>query len=210
MYSPAQFAENRIELLHAFIRQNPLAVLVSHDSTSLEATHVPMVLDAQPEPHGLLRCHLARANPQWRMLASSPSVLVVFRGAQHYITPSWYATTKEHGKVVPTWNYIAVHVYGQARLIEEQAGLLRHLRELTDQSEAAFARPWSVDDAPKDYIHALSTAIVGIEISIARIEGKWKASQNRPIADRQGVIEGLETLGSPQSLEMAEIVKERL
>ena len=210
MYNPAQFAENRIELLHLFIRQNPLAVLVSHDSTGLEATHVPVVLDAQPEPHGLLRCHLARANPQWRMLVSSPSVLVIFRGAHHYITPSWYATTKEHGKVVPTWNYVAVHVYGRAKLIEEQADLLRHLRELTDQSEAAFAQPWSVDDAPKDYIHALSTAIVGVEISIVRIEGKWKASQNRPIADRQGVIDGLETLGSPQSLEMAEIVKERL
>jgi transcriptional regulator len=210
MYNPAQFIESRTELLHAFIRKHPLAVLVSHDSTGMEATHVPMVLEAQPEPHGLLRCHVARANPQWRMLESSPSVLAIFRGAHHYITPSWYATTKEHGKVVPTWNYVAVHVYGQAKLIEGQADLLRHLRELTDQSEAAFAQPWSVDDPPKDYIDALSTAIVGIEISITRIEGKWKASQNRPIADRQGVIQGLEALGSPQSLEMAEIVKERL
>ncbi len=210
MYNPAQFIESRTELLHAFIRKHPLAVLVSHDSTGMEATHLPMVLDAQPEPHGLLRCHVARANPQWRMLESSPSVLAIFRGAHHYITPSWYATTKEHGKVVPTWNYVAVHVYGQAKLIEGQADLLRHLRELTDQSEAAFAQPWSVDDPPKDYIDALSTAIVGIEISITRIEGKWKASQNRPIADRQGVIQGLEALGSPQSLEMAEIVKERL
>jgi transcriptional regulator len=209
MYNPEPFAESRIEVLHAFIRQHPLAALVSNDSNGLEATHVPMFLDPQADPPGVLRCHLARANPQWRMLESSPSVLAIFRGAQHYITPSWYVSKKEHGKVVPTWNYVAVHVWGRARLFEEQAGLLRHLKELTDRNESAFAQPWSVDDAPKDYINALSTAIIGVEISIERIEGKWKASQNRPAADRQGVVEGLETLGSPQSLEMATIVRSR-
>jgi transcriptional regulator len=209
MYNPAPFAESRIDVLHAFIRQHPLAALVTYDSGGLEATHVPMFLDSQPEPRGLLRCHLARANPQWRILESSPSVLAIFRGAQHYITPSWYATKREHGKVVPTWNYVAVHVWGKAKLFEEQADLLRHLKELTDRNESAFAQPWSVDDAPKDYIDALSTAIVGVEISIERIEGKWKASQNRPPADRRGVIEGLEALHSPQSLEMAAIVRER-
>jgi transcriptional regulator len=209
MYNPAAFAETRIEVLHTFIRQHPLAALITHDSGQLEATHAPMIFDPQPEPHGSLRCHLARANPQSQMLASSPSVLAIFRGAQHYITPSWYASKKQHGKVVPTWNYVAVHVWGRARLFQEQASLLRHLKELTDRHESAFTPPWSVDDAPKEYIEALSTAIIGVEISIERIEGKWKASQNRPPADRQGVIEGLEALGSPQSLEMAEIVRSR-
>lgn len=209
MYNPAAFAETRVEVLHAFIRQHPLAALITHDSGGLEATHAPMIFDPHPEPHGSLRCHLARANPQWRTLESSPSVLAIFRGAQHYITPSWYVTKKQHGKVVPTWNYVAVHVWGRARLFQEQTALLRHLKELTDRNESAFAQPWSVDDAPKEYIEALSTAIVGVEISIERIEGKWKASQNRPPADRKGVIEGLEALGSPQSLEMAEIVRSR-
>ncbi len=209
MYTPASFAEDRIEVLHAFIRQHPLAALVSGASESLEASHVPMVLDTEAEGQTVLRCHLARANPHWQSLASSSSVLVIFNGAEHYITPSWYAAKKEHGKVVPTWNYVAVHVWGRVRLFEEQAELLRHLKKLTDQNESSFAKPWSVDDAPPDFVSAHIKAIVGVEISIDRIEGKWKASQNRSVADRRGVIEGLEDLDTPGSLEMAAVLTRR-
>jgi transcriptional regulator len=162
-----------------------------------------MALDA---PQGVLRCHLARANPQWRTLASSSSVLAIFNGAEHYITPSWYAAKQEHGKVVPTWNYVAVHVWGRVRLFEEQERLVEHLKELTKQNESSFATPWSVEDAPRDFVAAMTKAIIGIEIAIERIEGKWKASQNRSAADRQGVVEGLEGIGSGQSLEMAQVV----
>ena len=206
MYNPQQFAETRADVLHAFIREHPLGMLVTSGAAGLEASHVPMVLDAEA---GVLRCHLARANPQWQAVASAP-VLIVFRGPEHYITPSWYPSKQEHGKVVPTWNYVAVHVWGEARTFETQEELLPHLKELTRQNESAFAEPWAVEDAPESYIQALTKAIVGVEISIRRMEGKRKASQNRPLGDRFGVIEGLESIGSAESLEMAQIVKDSL
>jgi transcriptional regulator len=136
-------------------------------------------------------------------------VLVIFQGTQHYITPSWYPSKQEHGKVVPTWNYLAVHVRGRAKLFEEQALLVEHLHALTAQNEEAFENPWSVGDAPPEYIGALSKAIVGVEISIDSVEGKWKVSQNRPEADRRGVTAGLTSLNSSDGLEMAQLVKER-
>jgi transcriptional regulator len=209
MYTPASFAESRVDVLHDFIRQHPLAALVSGGSDGLEANHVPMVLDAGIPPSGVLRCHLARANPQWRTFASSPAVLAIFQGAEHYITPSWYAAKKEHGKVVPTWNYTAVHVWGRARLFEAPERLIEHLEELTAQNESSFSEPWSVADAPRDFVQAMTKAIVGVEIAIERIEGKWKASQNRSSADQQGVVKGLEDIGSEGSLGMARIVFDR-
>ncbi|MDQ2844535.1 MAG: FMN-binding negative transcriptional regulator [Acidobacteriota bacterium] len=208
MYNPPMFVEDRTEVLHAFIRQHPLAALVACGSAGPEATHVPMVLHPEVGPAGLLRCHVARANDQWKNVQSAAAVLAIFQGPEHYITPSWYASTREHGKVVPTWNYAAVHVRGRAKLFEGPE-LIQHLNALTDQNEQGFERPWSVGDAPRDYIEALSKAIVGIEISVDTIEGKWKASQNRSEADRQGVIAGLSAIGSPASLEMAQIVKQR-
>jgi transcriptional regulator len=209
MYNPAPFAEDRIDILHALIGRHPLAAVVTCGASGPEATHVPVVLHTGIGPQGVLRCHVARANPHWKSIEIAASVLAIFQGPQHYITPSWYPSKQQHGKVVPTWNYLAVHVRGRARLFEEQALLVEHLHELTAQNEAGFETPWSVSDAPADYVGALSKAIVGIEISIDSIEGKWKVSQNRPEADRHGVAAGLTSIHSPASLEMAELVKER-
>jgi transcriptional regulator len=209
MYNPSEFAEDRTEILHAFIRQHPFAAIVSCGAEGLEATHVPVVLHADIGPKGALRCHIARANRHWESLRTSPAVLVIVPGPEHYITPSWYPSKQEHGKVVPTWNYVAVHVRGQAKLFEDQQDLLNHLRTLTDQRERALGSHWSIDDAPDGFIQATSKAIVGIEVAIESIEGKWKVNQNRPEADRQGVVAGLEGNGSAESIEMARIVEER-
>ncbi len=209
MYCPSLFAEDRPEVLHALMRKSPLATLVTSDSSGPFASHVPMVLHADLGPKGVLRCHVARANGQWKTVESSPAVLAIFQGLNHYITPTWYPTKQEHGKVVPTWNYVAVHVRGRARLFDDPPALLEHLNELTNQQEQVFEKPWGVGDAPPDYIATLSRSIIGIEISIDAIEGKWKVSQNRPERDRQGVVTGLEEIGSEDSLAMAELVKER-
>lgn len=208
MYNPAHFVEDREEVLTDFIHRHPLAVLVTCSANGPEATHVPMVLHTDIGEHGVLRCHMARANPHWKSLADTAAVLAIFAGADHYITPGWYPSTREHGKVVPTWNYIAVHVRGTGRLMKEPHELLAHLKEMTRRNEQPFKEPWSVDNAPSDYINALTNAIVGIEISISTIEGKWKASQNRVHADREGVIAGLGQLQTPESIEMSEIVKQ--
>jgi transcriptional regulator len=209
MYNPAPFPEERIEVLHAFIREHPLAVIVSCGDNGLEATHAPVVLHTDIGQQGVLRCHFARANSQWKTIPSSPGVLAIFQGPQHYITPSWYPSKKEHGKVVPTWNYVVVHVRGHAKTFEDCDELIAHVTALTNQNEQVFDTPWSVSDAPREYIEAMTRAIVGIEISIEKIEGKWKASQNRPPADRQRVVNGLTTFGSAESLEMARIVERR-
>ena len=209
MYNPSPFPEERIEVLHAFVREHPLATIVSCGEDGLEATHVPVVLRPDIGQRGVLRCHFARANPQWKTIQSSPTILAIFQGPHHYITPSWYPSKREHGKAVPTWNYAVVHVRGHAKTFEDRDELIAHVTALTDQSERGSESPWSVSDAPRDYIEAMTKAIVGIEISIETIEGKWKASQNRPVADRQGVVDGLTALGTPESLEMARIVRER-
>jgi transcriptional regulator len=204
MYIPAHFAEERIEALHEFIREYPLAALISYTpDTGLTASHIPMFLDADS---GVLRCHLAKANPQCTAVAQAGSVLVIFGGAEHYVTPSWYPSKSEHGKVVPTWNYTAVHVTGHPRTLD-QAELMQLLHNLTDANEADLPERWSVSDAPAEYIAALTNAIIGFEIAIERIEGKWKHSQNRPAADRERVIAGLEALGTPRATEMAAAMK---
>lgn len=205
MYTPPLFVEERIEALHSIIRQYPLAAIVTCSAQGPEATHVPVVLHADEGAKGVLRCHFARANPQWKTIESSPSVLAIFQGPEHYISPSWYPSKQEHGKVVPTWNYVAVHVRGRARLFENRE-LIEHIHALTDQNEQPFAKPWSVDDAPKDYIAGMSRAIIGIEIAIDVIEGKRKLNQNRSEADREGVIAGLRAIGSAKSMMMAELV----
>ena len=206
MYNPVHFVETRVDVLHNFIRAHPLGSLVTNGPDGPEATHLPFFLDAEA---GLLRCHMARANPHWRRLESGGRVLVIFAGPGHYITPGWYPSTREHGKVVPTWNYVAVHATGGACLFDDTASLLRHVTELTDLHEAGFPEPWSVTGAPADYIEGLTKAIVGVEITVDRMEGKWKASQNRSAADRRGAIEGLDALGSHASCEMANLMRDR-
>lgn len=207
MYTPASFVEDRVDVLHALMRAHPFAVVVISGPDGPEATHVPVVLHSDEGPHGVLRFHFARANEQWKRMQDS-AILAIFHGPEHYISPSWYPSKQEHGKVVPTWNYVAVHVRGRATVFHATDKLLEHLRALVDQNESSFEAPWSIDDAPKQYVEGMSKGIVGVEVSIETIEGKWKLNQNRSLADRQGVIAGLATLHSPAADEMARLMAE--
>lgn len=208
MYQPPHFREERLEIQHALIRTHPLGLLINSGENGPNANAIPFLLDAQASAKGTLHAHLARANPQWRELAKDGRVLIVFQGPQTYVTPSWYATKQETGKVVPTWNYAIVQVRGTARIIEDRDWLANHVSQLTGQNEAPRVEPWAVSDAPETFIDAQLKGIVGIEIEIAEIEGKWKVSQNRPEGDRVGVAEGLDaernTLGAQA---MAELVR---
>jgi len=187
MYCPSLFREDRLEVQHAFIQSHPLGLLISHGPGGLLANLLPFVLKTGDSGPGVLQVHMARANPQWRELDDQP-VLVVFRGPDAYVSPSLYATKKENGKVVPTWNYAMVQVRGQARVRDQVEWLTPQLSALTTAREASRAQPWSIADAPPDYIEAQKKAIVGIEIEIAAIEGKWKVSQNQPEANRRSVV----------------------
>jgi transcriptional regulator len=210
VYQPPLFRETRPDVLHALIRSHPLGLLVSNGTDGPIANPLPFLLDADVPPHGRLRVHLAKANPQWRLLADNPgsTVLVVFQGADSYITPSWYETKRETGKVVPTWNYAMVQVRGTARIIEDQEWLAQQISDLTGFHENSRPEPWAVTDAPDPFIQSQIKGIVGIEITIAAMDGKWKASQNRPVADRAGVAQGLEAEArTTDTLEMARLVR---
>jgi transcriptional regulator len=197
MYEPPLHKKESLEAQHALIRSQPLGVLVSKGPDGLEANAIPFLIDASASKLGTLRAHMARANPQWRSLGAADEALVVFQGPDRYISPNWYATKRDTGKVVPTWNYVMVQARGRPRVIED----------LTRTHEGRRPAPWAVSDAPADFVAMQVKAIVGVEIEIARIAGKWKASQNRPAADREGVIEGLTAEGEPMALDMAEIVR---
>ncbi len=200
MYLPPHFHEDDLGAQHDLIRSHPLGLIVCASQGALEANHIPFVLDRQVGAHGTLRCHVARANPVWCVLQSADECLVVFQGPQVYITPSWYPTKRETGRVVPTWNYTAVHCWGRPQVIEDAAWLRAQIDALTSQQEAARRDPWAVSDAPEPYVAVQIRGIVGIEIPIARIEGKWKVSQNRTAADQAGVVAGLrEEGGSSES-----------
>ncbi len=206
MYLPPDFQEERVPVLHDAIRQARLGTLITLGPEGIEASHVPMIVDPEPAPFGTLRGHIARANPQWRRAAADVQALAVFLGPDAYITPSWYETKRQTGKVVPTWNYVAVHAYGAVRFFDDAARLLALVTKLTETHESGRAAPWGVSDAPKDYIAGMLKAIVGFELPIARLEGKWKMSQNRPAADRAGVVEGLQREGGAGEATVAEIV----
>lgn len=204
MYLPPLFREDRLEVLHGLIRSHPLGLLISHGSGGLLANLLPFVLETGGGGRGVLKAHMARANPQWREL-DGQAVLVVFRGADAYVSPSLYATKRETGKVVPTWNYAMVQARGRAQLHEEPGWLTPQLEALTAGREAQRPQPWSIGDAPRDYIEAQKKAIVGIEIAIAALEGKWKVSQNQPEANRRSVVAGFST--DEATREMAELVR---
>lgn len=208
MYLPEHFREDRLDAKHELIRRHPLAMLISAGPTGLVANPVPFVLDATRGPQGTLLCHVARANPQWKAFTVPTECLVVFTGPEHYITPSWYATKRESGKVVPTWNYATVHAWGQPRVIDDPAWLRAQVDALTRQQETPFDEPWAVSDAPEPFVAAQLRGIVGLEIEIARLEGKWKVSQNRGEADRAGVTAGL-LAGDARAKTMANLVAER-
>jgi len=208
VYEPLLHKNENLSELHALIRERVFGLLISNGAEGLIANSVPFVLDASGSRLGVLKVHIARANPQWRELEARPEALVVFQGHDHYITPSWYATKQETGKVVPTWNYTMVQARGRAKIMDE-AWLARQIEELTQTLEGPRDQPWAVGDAPADFIAMQRRAIVGIEIEILDIRGKWKVSQNRPAADRAGVIAGLEALADDDSRAMAEIVREK-
>jgi len=209
MYNPPHFQEERTEVLHQLIREHSLAAVITMGPEGLIANHVPLILDAEAGPLGTLRGHVSRMNPQWRESLPHVAALAIFQGPSAYITPSWYPSTQETGKVVPTYNYVVVHAHGSFTTYEDPELLLHNVRALTELYEAGRARRWSVDDAPEDFIRSQLKGIVGIEIPIARLEGKWKVSQNRIPADRQGVIDGLREAGDVKSLAMADQVASR-
>jgi transcriptional regulator len=194
MYLPKHFEETRVEVMHALMAAHPLGLLVSTGAEGLQANSIPFMVDPGPAPNGTLIAHVARANPLWREAAGTP-VLVVFQGPQAYVSPSGYASKAEHGKVVPTWNYIMVQARGRLRAIDDAAHLHALVSRLTATHEAGRDKPWAVDDAPRDYIDATLKAIVGLEIEIEALAGKWKVSQNRSTADRQGVARMLAAEG---------------
>jgi transcriptional regulator len=210
MYNPTHFREERLSELHGLMLEHPLALLVSHGAEGLVASPVPFLLYPDEGERGTLRAHVARANPHWKALAAATECLVVFQGEQGYVTPSWYATKRTTHKVVPTWNYATVHAWGAPTVHDDPAWLSRQLHDLTTLQEKARPRPWAVGDAPPEFVAMQMRAIVGIEIPVARLEGKWKMSQNRDEADRQGVVDGLRDAADPHRNErVADLVERR-
>jgi transcriptional regulator len=206
MYIPDQFLEQRSEVLHSFIAQHPLGALIAMTPDGLTANHIPLLWHEREGTAGVLRGHLARANPLWKVVAPSASVLVIFGGANRYITPSWYPAKQEHGKVVPTWNYSVVHAHGTIRFIDDRDASLSHVRALTDHQEASRAEPWNVSDAPADFIEQLVKRIVPFEIAVTRLVGKFKASQHRPENERNAVAAALAAEGVPTA-DLDEVVR---
>jgi transcriptional regulator len=195
MYVPAHFSEDRIDVLHDLVRASDLGTLVSMTSEGLIASHAPLMLELDPAPYGTLIGHLAKANPHGRLADPGVQTLVIFQGPEGYISPSYYAAKREHGKVVPTWNYAAVHAYGTLEMFDDPAELLEVVTRLTNRHETLRAQPWAVSDAPADFVRGMLRGIVGLRLPIVRLEGKVKMSQNRPAADQAGVVNGLRVDG---------------
>jgi len=209
MYIPRANEENRVPVMRELIVAHPLGTLVTLGSSGLFASHIPMVLEDDGSEFGLLQGHISRANTQWRDFVLTVDALAIFAGHHHYITPNWYPGTKEHGKEVPTWNYAVVHAYGPLKAIEDGEWLLKFVTKLTDIHEEGSPTPWKVSDAPADFIQTMCHGIIGLEIPIRRLEGKWKVSQNRTEDERKGVAEGLLELNTPESLAMKTLVERR-
>ncbi len=207
MYIPKQFEEPRVDVMHELIRARPLATLVTLSSSGLNANHIPLHLSESPAPFGTLQGHVARVNQILRDLENNIEVLAVFHGPDTYITPSWYATKKETGKVVPTWNYVVVHAYGYVRVVDDASWLRAHLEALTTKNESSFSEPWAVSDAPHEYTEKLIGNIVGFEMVISRLSGKWKVSQNQPQQNQASVTAGLKATGLQDSSAMAVLVE---
>jgi transcriptional regulator len=205
MYLPAHFAESRPDVLRELVARHPLGLLITQRRDGgLDANPVPFVLDNDADgAPTILRAHVARANPLWSNAREDAEALVVFQGAQGYVSPAWYPSKAEHGKVVPTWNYMMVQARGRLRAIDDKNWLRAFVGRLTDLHEAARPTPWAVDDAPADFIETMLGAIVGIEIELSALAGKWKVSQNRSAADRAGVVEGLRKEGGDAALAAA-------
>jgi len=209
VYIPKHFDEPRADVLHALMRARPLSTLVTLTAHGLEANHIPLLIDPQPAPFGTLRGHVARGNAMWKEFNAGIDVLAVFSGPDAYITPSWYPGKKVDGKVVPTWNYAVAHAKGTLHIHDDPAWLRAHLEQLVATNEAALPAPWKVSDAPDDFIDKMVSAVVGIEIPIRSLQGKWKMSQNRTPADREAVANGLREQGGEEKGDVASLVLPR-
>ncbi len=206
MYARTEAQEERTEVLHKAMRDIRLGTLVvSDDAGGPQAAHVPFVLKTDTD--AVLECHVARANPIWKLMAKPRQALVIFQGPQAYVRPGWYPAKKEHGKVVPTWSYVSIHARGNAALMDMPT-LLQHVRELSDEQENGQTMPWSVDDAPDGFIEALARGIVGIRIPIASLDGVWKLNQHRSEADRHGMIAGLGERSESDAQTLASIMRD--
>ncbi len=208
MYVPSHFAETRVDVLHGLVRAHPLGALIVLASDGLDANHLPFEIDPEPAPFGTLRGHVARANPVWRHFSPQVDALAIFQGPHTYVSPAWYATKQESGKVVPTWNYAVVHAHGPLLVIDDRAWLRQFVERLTNRYESPRSDPWKVTDAPADFIDTMVGAIIGIEIPVARLTGKWKVSQNRPEKDRVGVADGLMQQPNDAAAAMAQLVRQ--
>lgn len=208
MYLPAHFEMTDATILHDVIVKYPLGTWIVSNGHELVINHIPFLFEPDHGAHGALIGHVARANPVWTELNESTKSAVVFHAEQGYVSPNWYASKRSDGRVVPTWNYAVVHVHGTAKTIEDKEALLQIVSTLTNQHEANQAHPWKVPDAPGDYIDKLLGAIVGIEIQIESIQGKFKLSQNRSAQDRQGVIAGLQDSNNSVELALAKRMKQ--
>lgn len=209
LYNPPHFRENDRTVLDDHIRRAAFATLVSAGAEGPIVSHLPMLLQAEPAPQGALIGHVARANPQWKASDLSKPVLAIFGGPHGYVSPSWYPGKTEHGRVVPTWNYAVVHVTGRLVVLDDPDAVLDIVQRLTDTHEAGFASPWKVADAPADFVRAQLKGIVGLRLEITSVEGKMKLSQNRPAADREGVVAGLEARPDPASHALGGLMREK-
>jgi transcriptional regulator len=210
MYIPKHHEETDTSILHALVKAHPLGSWITQGEGELIANHIPFLLDPTRGEYGTLVGHVARANRVWQSFSTTINSVVIFQGAESYITPSWYPSKHAHGKAVPTWNYVVVHAHGLPRVIEDREWLLAHINQLTDVHEADQALPWKVSDAPQDFIDRLLQAIVGIEIPITKLVGKWKVSQNRPELDKLGVVAGLLSKNEAQATAMAALVNQHV
>jgi transcriptional regulator len=209
VYVPKHSEETRVDVLHSLIKSHPFAALVTVGADGLVVNHVPFLVDATRGEFGTLRAHVARANPVWQQISTAESV-VIFQGPQAYISPTWYPSKHEHGKAVPTWGYAVVHAHGIPRVIEDASWLLNLVTELSAVHESTQVLPWKVSDAPKEYIDRLVERIVGIEIPIARLVGKWKLDQSRPKPDKLGVVAGLISRNTDDSRAVATLIRQTL
>lgn len=210
MYLPKHFEERDPERLRSFIARSPLGTLVTQTESGLDANHIPFVFADTGSTAGTLHGHIARANPLWREVLRDATALVIFQGPDSFISPSWYPSKRENARVVPTWNYAVVHVHGVLRFVDDPAWVRSHVDALTRAHEGKRNPPWAVTDAPADFVEKMVAAVIGIEISITQLVGKWKVSQNRSMSDRVGVIEALEREAMPSGTAIAALIKETI
>jgi transcriptional regulator len=210
MYVPKQFSVTDNADIVSFVDSVRLGVLVTHDDTGFSSTHIPWLIEGDLQPGSTIACHVARVNPHWRRLRSGADALVIFSGPDAYVSPSWYPSKAEHGRAVPTWAYQAVHIEGRAEIFEDAIGLEQQLRGLSDVMEAPRSSPWKIEDAPRDFFDKLVRAIVGIRLTISKVEAQYKLEQNKGSADQAGAAAGLAAENSYGAHVLANIMRDQL